>query len=245
MSQRSRMRPKFSVFPTHDPNDAAEARAMIAHGEKLAAGAEECDYLEKLERLKRADSFIKRGQAYLATPETMVPVAGGEMVTVAPTDPSLPPEDWSPQEEAEWLIDRTKNPDRVAAQASHDRLNLADQSGCAVLALDASDSVKGANSLEKMLIHQMAAIHRHAMKMTARIEEATNPDEIVKLVGAATRLMGAFQNGFLTLSKVRTGGKQQVVVQHVNVTGDAQAVVAGQMGYPQGGRACGGGGNGK
>jgi hypothetical protein len=41
--------------------------------------------------------------------------------------------------------------------------------------------------------------------------------------------MECFQHGLLTIAKVRSGGKQTVVVQHVNVGDGGQAMVAGQM----------------
>ena len=41
--------------------------------------------------------------------------------------------------------------------------------------------------------------------------------------------MQAFQSGVLALHKIRTGGKQVVVVQHVDVSNGGQAVVAGSM----------------
>jgi hypothetical protein len=37
--------------------------------------------------------------------------------------------------------------------------------------------------------------------------------------------MSVYQEGLLTLAKLRTGGKQTVVVQHVYVTDGGQAVV--------------------
>lgn len=40
----------------------------------------------------------------------------------------------------------------------------------------------------------------------------------------------SFQQGMLTLQKMRTGGRQVVTVQHVQVNNGGQAVVAGQIG---------------
>ena len=40
--------------------------------------------------------------------------------------------------------------------------------------------------------------------------------------------MESFQHGMLTIAKVRSGAKQTVVVQHVNVGDGGQAMVAGQ-----------------
>ena len=42
-------------------------------------------------------------------------------------------------------------------------------------------------------------------------------------------MMESFQHGMLTIAKVRSGGKQTVVVQHVNVGDGGRAMVAGQV----------------
>ena len=49
--------------------------------------------------------------------------------------------------------------------------------------------------------------------------------EACRLANAAARLMSVFQDGLLTLQKLRTGGNQTVTVQHVNVAAGAQAVI--------------------
>ena len=46
-----------------------------------------------------------------------------------------------------------------------------------------------------------------------------------RLVNAMARLMGTYQDGLLTLQKLRSGGNQTVTVQHVNVAAGAQAVI--------------------
>ncbi len=46
------------------------------------------------------------------------------------------------------------------------------------------------------------------------------------MAAASTRMIEAFQRGLLTLERLRDGGKQTVVVQHVAVSEGGQAVVA-------------------
>src|SRR5262249_10517578 len=55
--------------------------------------------------------------------------------------------------------------------------------------------------------------------------------ETCRLANTAARLMATFQEGVQTLAKLRTGGKQVVVVQHqhVYVNAGGQAVVAGDL----------------
>ena len=45
------------------------------------------------------------------------------------------------------------------------------------------------------------------------------------MANAAARMMSVYQDGLLTLQKLRTGGNQTVTVQHVNVQPGAQAVI--------------------
>jgi hypothetical protein len=47
--------------------------------------------------------------------------------------------------------------------------------------------------------------------------------------------MLAFQQGLVTLDRLRAGGKQTILVQHVQVNEGGQAVVAGKVPAPKGG----------
>jgi hypothetical protein len=97
-------------------------------------------------------------------------------------------------------------------------------------AVDAAQSAQAGNSLEKMLCHQMAAAHRAAMKLLdSSLNSSLPPVEMVRLSNASARMMQIYQEGLLTLQKLRTGGKQTVVVQHVQVSEGGQAVITGNM----------------
>ena len=136
------------------------------------------------------------------------------------------------------------DPDYVTASASRERLELANEAGSLDLALDAADSIQAQDSLEKMLVHQMAVLHRGMMRAATRMNEelyaAAGRDEgrreaanvrACRLAGAISRLSATYQQGLLTLQRKRTGGSQHVTVKHihqqVNVTEGGQAVVAG------------------
>ena len=62
------------------------------------------------------------------------------------------------------LVDTVAHPDYVTAEASRDRLALASQAGSLSLALDAADTIQAQDSLEKMLVHQMAVLHYGMMR---------------------------------------------------------------------------------
>jgi hypothetical protein len=69
-----------------------------------------------------------------------------------------------------------------------------------------------------MLCHQMAAAHHAAMKLLMWASNTRHPPiEAARLMNAAARMMQAYQEAFVTLQKVRTGGKQTVVVEHVSI----------------------------
>lgn len=146
--------------------------------------------------------------------------------------------------EQNWIRDTLKDrPDMLNAEASMARLDLAVAAGSLTLAVDAAESVQAANSLERMLVHQMATAHRVAMTMAAKAgdfashiksrdtttRQQVQSIEAARMAGAAARMMETFQRGLLTLERLRNGGKQVVVVQHVTVSDGGQAVVAGAV----------------
>lgn len=132
-------------------------------------------------------------------------------------------------------------PDLVVIEASRQRMELADNAGSLSMALDASATITAANNLEKMLAHQAAAAHIAAMEFLAeasdvrRAYKRTNYShptlsiEATRLLNASARMMDTYQHALLTLQRLRNGGKQTVVVQHVTVADGGQAVVAGQV----------------
>lgn len=141
----------------------------------------------------------------------------------------------------------SSNPDMITARASQERLDLAIQAGVLALAADAADTIGAANSFEKMLAAQLAALHTITMKNAATAASFANiaadgyvPDdqrqvasvEAARSANVAARASEAFQRGILTLDKFRNGGRQTVVVQHVNVGEGGRAVVAGEVQNP-------------
>jgi hypothetical protein len=146
--------------------------------------------------------------------------------------------------EAVGVVDSVADPDFVTASASRERLELANETGSLDLALDVADSIQARDSLEKMLVHEMAVLHRGMMRAATRMNEElyalAGLDEgrreaanvrACRLAGAISRLSATYQQGLLTLQRKRTGGSQHVTVKHihqqVNVTEGGQAVVAG------------------
>ena len=73
----------------------------------------------------------------------------------------------------------------------------------------------------------------------ARIDRVDDNLEKLRLSNACARLMQIFQDGIRLIDKIRTGGRQVVVVQHVQVSEGGQAVIAGKV-QTRGGKAQGG-----
>ena len=125
---------------------------------------------------------------------------------------------------------------RIAEDASIRRTDLLMQPSFDALAMgiDAAESVSAANSLEKMLAHQIAVAHEASLRLMdralayeagGRSMREGDSVEACRLTNAAARLMSVYQDGLLTLQRLRTGGNQTVTVQHVNVEAGAQAVI--------------------
>ncbi|MFT3820466.1 MAG: hypothetical protein QM750_23115 [Rubrivivax sp.] len=140
----------------------------------------------------------------------------------------------------------------IAQDASMERANLLLGSGfgAPAMAIDAAESIGAQNSLEKMLAHQMALSHKAAMRLMHRAlgyDMSTLPAregeaaEVTRFVSASARLMSVFQDGLLTLQRLRSGGAQTVTVKHVNVVQPGAQAVIGEIrtGRRRGGRGKG------
>lgn len=125
-----------------------------------------------------------------------------------------------------WLVETLENPTSISVDASEQRMNLAAGASVLQLAVDAANSARATNSLEKMLCHQLTAVHSAGMKLVARVGGGGMPiAEEARLANAAARMMQVFQEGLLTLQKLKTGGRQTMLVQHVQVSEGSNALV--------------------
>jgi len=207
------------VMPTQHEHRRAGEHVLFMAGIRSELSKKGGDALSDLEQRD-----VDRIGRYPASAEIGT---GGELV---PTD--------------QGLRDTVKNPDYVTVDASRDRLALANRAGALELALDASDTVDPKNSLEKMLVHQMAVLHRQTMKLAARMDDFSllpleglqqRSVELCRLGATVARLAAAYQSALLALQRTRSGGRQVVTVQHVHVGDGGQAVVAAKIGTKGGG----------
>jgi hypothetical protein len=165
----------------------------------------------------------------LMSPRSVPTLASGEVAFVA----GMP----GPSRE---VADTLCNPDQAAIDASVARtdLLLSVPGDIVPLAVDAATSAMAANSLEKMLTHQLALIHTLAMKAGSRAVEferragpyddglkEADSVEFSRLAQATGRLSSTFQEGILTLQRLRNGSSQTVTVRHVTVKDGGQAII--------------------
>ena len=139
-----------NMMPVQRERDRAGQHLLFMAGVRSKLAKKGGDALSDL-----AHGDVERDGRYPAPAEIGT---GGELVPSAPE-----------------LRDTVTNPDYVAVDASRDRLALANLAGVLELALDASDTVAPKNSLEKMLVHQLAVLHRQMMKLAARMDDFVLP----------------------------------------------------------------------
>ena len=84
---------------------------------------------------------------------------------------SLKPIGGCPATGRKFLYDTLTVPDLAAVEASFDRSRLLTEQGAdvAAMALDVANTIQAGNSSEKMLAHQLAAMHKVAMEMIGSV----------------------------------------------------------------------------
>ena len=132
-----------------------------------------------------------------------------------------------PSDRSTFLYDTLAVPDLASVEASYARTNLLlDQGpGVTAMAFDAADTIQAQNSLEKMLVHQLVTLHRASMEHLAGMSPREDIKSQAKRLHAAAKCQSVYQQGLLTLKKLRQTGNQRIVVQYVNVSEGAQAVI--------------------
>lgn len=133
-------------------------------------------------------------------------------------------------EDRVFASDTLATPNALNLEASGKRIDLTSGAGVFEMAIDAAESIGAKNSLEKMLAHQLALCHEATFKLMTQGMNTKDTIEKARLANSAARMMGVFQDGLLTLQRIRTGGRQVVTVQHVSVSEGGQAVVAAHIG---------------
>lgn len=233
---------RWRTHPSEETSDTARS-LVAAASEQVAAMVDDRAGRSSIHARRSADRIESRARKQLTANNVYGIGAGGELNLNMPVQLG--------DSTACRLRDTTKDPDLVTATAQLKRLSLADRTGSLDIALDTADTIRPRNSMEKMLAHQLAAVHQSAMTMietAMKWQGKADPDliayggargahpqvantEAARAYNVAARLMSAYNEGMLTLARFRKGGKQDVRVthihQHVQVAPGGQAIVAG------------------
>lgn len=83
------------------------------------------------------------------------------------------------------------------------------------------DAIAPENELETALAIQMNGLHALTTEMLGRARQADGIETMQAYAGMAVKLQKRFTESVDTLSRLRSGGKQQVIVKHVYINGNA------------------------
>jgi hypothetical protein len=100
-------------------------------------------------------------------------------------------------------------------------------------ALAAVDGIRPTDEIEAMLAVQMVATYETAMDMLMRAKQADLTPTLQECGSLAVKLFRTYTAQVEALARLRRGGEQRVIVQHVNVNEGGQAIV-GAVNHPGG-----------
>jgi hypothetical protein len=100
-------------------------------------------------------------------------------------------------------------------------------------ALAAVDGIRPTNEIEAMLAVQMVATHETAMEMLSRAKQAESTQRLHEYGSLAVKLLRTYTTQVEALARLRRGGEQRVIVQHVHINEGGQAIV-GAVNHPGG-----------
>ena len=158
--------------------------------------------------LGESDDLASQSMALMTPSSPLKTSFGGEVIPTV--DQGLP-----------GLELALKEPDLLDVEVTIQRTQLADRAGVFEMALEASESVRAKNSIQRMQAHQLALAHKYAMDLMADASKQRDPIIKVKLINCSARLMDAYSKGALALQRLQQGVNQIVQVQHVQVNGQA------------------------
>ena len=200
--------------------ESTNARAAIKLQEqshRKRATASTTDTIRRDCDLGEADDLASQSMALMTPSKPPKTGLGGEMIPTI--DQGLP-----------GLELALREPDLLDVEVTIQRTQLADRAGVFEMAIEASESVRAKNSIQRMQAHQLALAHKYAMDLMADASKQPDPIIKVKLINCSARLMDAYSKGALALQRLQQGVNQIVQVQHVQVNGQA---VIGNVGGSQ------------
>src|SRR5215470_5826203 len=147
------------IYPGEGKKGEPKAGDYVLAAEQTRAEAAASPHQSTAFDLARADKWEEQARTK-QLPSTRTEIgAGGELIDI------------ENRCDAVGVVNTVADPDYVTASASRERLELANEAGSLDLALDVADSIQAQDSLEKMLVHEMAVLHRGMMRAATRMNE--------------------------------------------------------------------------
>jgi hypothetical protein len=199
------------------PSVARNAIKLQEQSHRKRAAASTTDPIRRACDLGEANDLASQSVALMTPPEPLQRGLGGEVMPMV--EQGLP-----------GLEVALNSPNLLDAEVTIQRTQLADKAGVFEMAIEASESVKAKNSIQRMQAHQLALAHKYSMELMADASKQRDPVIKVKLMNCSARLMDAYSKGALALQRLQQGANQIVQVQHVQVHG--QAVIGNLGGRP-------------
>ena len=199
--------------------DAKRLRALAPHYDPIR-----CDF-----DLGLADEMEQEAQALLIPKKPLQTGLGGEIIP--PIEHDLP-----------GLESVLKEPDLLNLGASEQRAQLLERNDVLELGVEAAHDAQAQGAIQKMVTHQLAAVHKRAMELLEESARTIDPEIAIKRARASARLMDAFSRSALTLQRLQSGGGQTIQVQYMQVNamvGDASGKMQNPLACapkPRGGR---------
>ena len=206
--------------------NVSQALKMQRDAQRRRALAPDYDPVRRDFDLGLADELDREAQALLTPREPLQTGLGGEII------PQL-------EDDMPGLELALKEPDLLNLGASEQRAQLLEQNKVLELGIETAQDAQAEGSVQKMISHQMAALHSRAMTMLAESQTTKFPDIAIKKARAAARLVDAFSRSALTLQRLQSGCGQTIQVQYMQVNtmvGDGSGKVHNPSGRNKGGR---------
>ena len=133
-------------------NSAYTALKLREQSITKRAYASTADLVKRQYDLGEASALAQQSLAALTPLKPLKTGAGGEIIPPASLGHL-------------GLEDRLKQPDLLDVDVTIKRTQLADDAGVFEMAIETAESVKAKGSVQKMLSHQLAGAHHHAMRL--------------------------------------------------------------------------------
>ena len=163
-----------------------QALKMQRDAQRRRALAPQYDPIRRDFELGLAKEMEREAQALLLPVNPLQTGLGGEIIPPAERGLS-------------GLESVLKEPDLLNFGASEQRAQLLEQTGVLELGIETAQEARADGSVQKMITHQMAALHSRAMTMLAESDGCKDPDIAIKKARASARMVDAFSRCALTL----------------------------------------------